>query len=231
MGLSHRSGAELVVCKCVMEFSEDSKAGNEDPLEKLGEGTVKVDASERRGTGAILFPPLENGLHKALLPRFGLSVMVPDSVEHQEEYLPEAGARGSEHAISDAIRTRDFIGGRGFDFRLKLLRGEGVDEEGVSGGSGHGDALDELWHLAHSPRGSAFIKGRFGVMEEMMTQGAAIVVPGERVRGHRAFFPETVILGGITVYFLGEIGFGVISFVAAEELPHIPGRLRLLTVV
>ena len=27
MGLSHRSGAELVVCKCVMEFSEVTVAG------------------------------------------------------------------------------------------------------------------------------------------------------------------------------------------------------------
>ena len=140
MGLSHRSGAELVVCKCVMEFSEGGKAGDEDPLKKLGKSAVKVDAAKRGGAGAILLSPLEYGLDKALLPRLGLSVMVPDSVKHQEEYMSEAWARGSEHAISDAVRTRGFIGGRGFYFRLELLRGEGVDEEGVSGGSGHGDS-------------------------------------------------------------------------------------------
>jgi hypothetical protein len=56
-------------------------------------------------------------------------------------------------------------------------------------------------------------------------------MPGERVRGQWSFFPETGILGGITVYFLGKIGFGMISFVAAEELPHIAGCLGLLTIV
>ena len=86
-------------------------------------------------------------------------------------------------------------------------------------------------HFELDPQGSPFVEWGLWVLEEMITQGAAIVVPGERVRGHRAFFPETVILGDITVYFLGKIGFGVISFIAAEELPHIPGRLWLLTVV
>ena len=114
MGLSHRSGAELVVCECVMEFSEDGKAGDKDPLKKLGKSAVKVDAAKRGGAGAILLSPLEYGLDKALLPRLGLSVMVPDSVEHQEEYLSEVWARGSEHAISDAIRARGFIRGRSF---------------------------------------------------------------------------------------------------------------------
>ena len=73
MGLSHRSGAELVVCECVMEFSEDGKAGDEDPLKKLGKSAVKVDAAKRGGAGAILLSPLEDGLDKALLPRLGLS--------------------------------------------------------------------------------------------------------------------------------------------------------------
>jgi len=214
-----------------MKFSEDGKSGNEDPLKKLGKGTVKVDASERGGAGAILLSPLEYGLDKALLPRLGLSVMVPDSVEHQEEDLSEGWACGSKHAIGDAIGTGGFIGGRGFYLGLKLLRGEGVDKEGVSGSSGHGNALDELWHFEFNPRGSAFVEGGLGMLKEMMTQGAAIVVPGERVRGQWSFFPEAVILGGIAVYFLGEIGFFMISFVAAEKLPHIPGRLWLLTVV
>jgi len=35
----------------------------------------------------------------------------------------------------------------------------------------------------------------------MMTQGAATVVPGERVRGQWAFFPETVILGGLDIFW------------------------------
>ena len=59
-----------------MEFGEDGKAGDEDPLKQLGKSAVEVDASKRGGAGAILLSPLEYGLDKALLPRLGLSVVV-----------------------------------------------------------------------------------------------------------------------------------------------------------
>ena len=111
MCLSVRPGTNLIVCKGIIGFRIHGEPCDKESFKELCERTNKENGAVGRWAVAVLFSPFKDRLDKALLPNFGLTVMVPNGIEHHKQGLFEFGTSCSEHAICDAIRAWGLIGG------------------------------------------------------------------------------------------------------------------------
>jgi hypothetical protein len=55
---------------------------------------------------------------------------------------------------------------------------------------------------------------------EGVTEGEAILVPGQGIEGKRAQLPDAGVTGGVFINFFGEGGLDVIVFISLQVIPH-----------
>jgi hypothetical protein len=53
-----------------------------------------------------------------------------------------------------------------------------------------------------------------------VTEGEAILVPGQGIEGKRAQLPDAGVIGGVFIHFFGEGGLDMIVFIALQVIPH-----------